>query len=55
MNQSEVKIGFEFEHGIKGNCRVINRTPKTITIKHNFGTTKVSYRYKDTIFSPSDF
>ena len=55
MKQSEIEIGFKFEHGTKGECVVIDRTPKTITVKHKFGTTKTSYRYKDAYFSPSDF
>lgn len=55
MKQSEVEVGFEFDHGIKGKCTVINRTKRTITIKHEHGTTKVTYRHFDTTFSPTDF
>lgn len=55
MKISEVKVGFKFEHGIKGGCVVIEKTPRTITIKHKLGTTKTTFRYKDDYFSPSDF
>jgi hypothetical protein len=55
MKQSEVKIGFKFDHGIKGECTVTDRTKRTITIKHKFGKTKTTYRHFDAIFSPTDF
>jgi len=55
MKISEVEIGHKFDHGIKGECEVINKTKRTITIKHKFGTTKTTYRYSDAYFSPSDF
>lgn len=55
MKIQEVKIGFKFQHGIKGECEVIDKTKRTITIKHKFGTTKTTYRYSDAYFSPSDF
>jgi len=50
MKQSEVEIGFKFDHGIKGECTVIDRTKRTITIKHRFGKTKTTYNYVDTVF-----
>lgn len=55
MRISEVEVGFKFEHGIKGDCVVIAKTPRTITIKHKLGTTKTTFKYKDDYFSPSDF
>lgn len=55
MKQSEVYIGFKFDHGIKGECIVIDRTKRTITIKHKFGKTKTTYNYVDIEFSPTDF
>ena len=55
MRQSEVEIGFKFDNGIKGECTVIDRTKRPITIKHKFGKTKTTYKYVDTEFSPIDF
>jgi hypothetical protein len=55
MKISEVPIGHKFEHGIKGECTVIDKSKRTITVKHKFGKTKVTYRYSDATFSPSDF
>ena len=56
MKIQEVPLGYAFNHGIKGECTVINKTKRTITVKHKFGTTKVSYRSnKDAIFSVADF
>lgn len=55
MKISEIKIGFKFEHGIKGVCIVVDKTPRTITIKHRLGITKTTFRHKDAYFSPSDF
>ena len=55
MKIADLKIGFKFEHGIKGQCVVIATTPRTITIKHKLGTTKTTYRSSDEFFSPSDF
>ena len=55
MKLLEIEVGFNFEHGIKGKCTVINKTPRTVTIHHELGTTKVTYRSSDVYFSPSDF
>lgn len=55
MKQSEIPIGFKFEHGEKGECTVTARTKRTITITHKKGKTKVTYRFTDTYFSPTDF
>ena len=56
MKIQEVPLGYTFNHGIKGECTVINRTKRTITIIHKFGKTKVSYRSNsDAIFSVADF
>jgi hypothetical protein len=55
MKISEIEVGFKFEHGTKGECVIILRTPRTITIKHRLGTTKTTFKYKDDYFSPSDF
>jgi len=51
----QVEVGFKFQHGEKGECVVIDKTKRTITIKHKFGTTKTTYRYADSRFSPTDF
>ena len=51
----QVLIGFKFQHGKKGECTVIDKTKRTITVIHKFGKTKVTYRYSDARFSPSDF
>lgn len=55
MKISEVEIGFKFEHGLKGECTVIDKTKRTITILHSVGKTKVTYKHSDAYFSPSDF
>lgn len=55
MKISEVELGFKFNHGIKGECTVIDKTKRTITIRHKLGKTKVTYRSSDVTFSPSDF
>lgn len=55
MKQSEIEVGFQFEHGYKGKGIVISRTPRTITVHFEKCTTKVTYRHKDAYFSPSDF
>lgn len=51
----QIEIGYKFQHGIKGECVVIDKTKRTITIRHKLGTTKTTYRYSDARFSPSDF
>ncbi|WP_188051725.1 hypothetical protein [Flavobacterium sp. GP15] len=55
MKISEVKIGQKIDHGEKGEGIVIAKTPRTITAKFPKVTTKVTYRFKDAIFSPIDF
>ena len=55
MKISEIQLGFKFQHGIKGECTVIDKTKRTITVIHKFGKTKTTYRYSDATFSPSDF
>lgn len=55
MKLEEIEIGFKFNHGIKGECVVIGKTKRTVTVKHKFGTTKVTYRTSDVNISPSDF
>lgn len=55
MKISEVELGFKFNHGVKGECTVIGKTKRSITISHKFGKTKVTYRNSDTYFSPADF
>jgi len=55
MRISDVEIGFKFDHGIKGECIVIDKTKRTITMLHDVGKTKVTYKHADADFSPSDF
>ena len=55
MKLSEVPLGYKFEHGLKGECIVIDKTPRTITIIHKFGKTKVLYTNGNATFYPSDF
>lgn len=55
MKISEIEVGFKFDHGIKGECTVIDRTKRTITIMHSIGKTKVTFNRTDVDFSPSDF
>lgn len=55
MKIEEVKLGFKFEHGLKGECIVIDKTKRTITVIHKFGKTKVTYNSSDSYFSCSDF
>jgi len=55
MKIQEVEIGFKFKHGEKGECIVVKKTKRTITVKHKFGTTKTTYHYSDPDFSPSHF
>lgn len=55
MKISEVQLGHKFESNHKGECEVISKTKRTITVRHKYGTTKVTYRYSDAYFSPSDF
>lgn len=55
MKQGTIPVGFKFQHGEKGECTVIARTKRTITITHKKGKTKVTYRQTDSYFSPSDF
>lgn len=55
MKISEVKVGQIIKHGEKGDGVVIAKTARTITAKFPKVTTKVTYRFKDAIFSPIDF
>ncbi|WP_445458413.1 hypothetical protein [Flavobacterium sp. HNIBRBA15423] len=55
MKVSEVPIGHRFNHGIKGEGVIIKKTKRTLTAKFDKSTTKVTYRYSDAYFSPSDF
>lgn len=55
MKISQVEIGFQFDHGIKGKGVIISKTKRTLTAKFEKCTTKVTYRYSDATFSPSDF
>lgn len=55
MKIQDVEIGYKFNHRIKGECTVIDRTKRTITVIHKFGKTKVTYRNSDAYFSVSDF
>ena len=55
MKISEIEVGFKFNHGIKGECVVIGKTKRTITIVHSLGKTKVTFKRDDVDFSPSDF
>lgn len=54
MKINEIEIGYKFQHGIKGECTVIEKTKRTITIKHKFGTTKSTYRSNDASFRITD-
>lgn len=51
----EIQVGFIFTHPTKGECIVIEKRPRTIVIKHKFGTTKNVYYKKDETFLVSDF
>jgi hypothetical protein len=55
MKVAEVKEGFKFQHGIRGEGEVIKKTPRTITVKFEKSTVKTTYRYTDVEFSPTDF
>lgn len=55
MKQSEIEVGFEFEHGTKGKGVVIAKTARTMTVYFDKVTTKVTYKHKDAYFSPTDF
>lgn len=55
MKISEVQIGQKINHRVKGEMTVINVTKRTITAKHKFGKTKVTYRSSDANVSASDF
>lgn len=51
----QVELGFKFQHVDKGECLVIAKSKKTITIKHKFGTTKLTYKFGHANFYPSEF
>jgi hypothetical protein len=55
MKISEVPIGYKFNHGLKGEGIIIDKTKRTLTAKFEHCTTKVTYKYSDLIFSGSDF
>lgn len=55
MKINEVPFGYKFSTPDKGEGVVIDRTARTITAKFAGVTTKVTYRTKDSHFSPSDF
>lgn len=55
MKIDKIEIGFKFQHGVKGECIVVDRTKRTITVQHKFGTIKTTYKHADAYFSPSDF
>jgi hypothetical protein len=55
MKISEIELGFTFTHPEKGECTVVEKKPRTIMIRHKFGTTKNVYRKKDETFLTSDF
>jgi len=51
----DVKVGDSVSNAIKGDGIVIKTTPRTITIKFDKSTSKLTYRHKDAYFYPSDF
>lgn len=55
MKVQDVPIGYKFQHGLKGEGVIIARTPRTLTAKFPKSTTKVTYRYLNSDFSPADF
>ena len=55
MKISEIEIGYRFNHPTKGEGVIISKTKRTLTANFKASTTKVTYRYSDAYFSPSDF
>lgn len=56
MSIQDVKVGQEIENRKNGKGIITAKTKRTITATfHNGNTVKVSYRYNDAYFYPSDF
>jgi len=55
MKVKDIKIGFKFNHGTKGEGIIIAATPRTLTAKFKICITKVRYYKSDADFSISDF
>jgi hypothetical protein len=51
----DVKIGETYNHPYKGEGLVIGKTKRTITVKFDKSTTKLTYNHNDAYFCISDF
>jgi hypothetical protein len=55
MKVHEVPVGFKFQCPTRGEGVIIKVTPRTLTAKFLKSTSKITYRYLNCDFSPSDF
>jgi hypothetical protein len=55
MKVHEVPIGHTFYNATRGQGVIIARTARTLTAKFPHSTSKITYRYLNETFSPSDF
>ena len=52
---SDVKVGEEINHPMKGKGMVISVTKRTITVQYPKSTCKNCYKHNDSYFYASDF
>lgn len=51
----DIEVGYIFNHPRKGEGVITKKTKRTLEASFRASTVKVTYRYNDAYFSPSDF